>query len=264
MSLNRQQGSESTTLLGVTVLVTRPRAQSDSLCKQIENAGGKVIRFPVIDIVPVAVPVADSLEPDIVIYTSVNAVQYGVTVLTQFVPSATRQIAAIGQATARALQQAGVKVDILPNDEFTTEALLALPQMKNVSGKKITIVKGEGGRELMAGSLTSSGAIVSQLDVYRRVIPDINTDEVLQACLANRLDVILITSTNSLTNLFTLLGEHGRNCLQAASFIVISERIREACKPFQLKLPVQLAAGGSDAALMEALQNFVQRRTRDR
>lgn len=261
MALEHAQGpAPAKALPGTTVLVTRPRAQSESLCQRIQEAGGRPIRFPVIGIEPVQTSLPSISDiPDMLIYTSVNAVIYGVTLLTQPTFPVSCQVAAIGQATACALKSSGIDVDIVPDGEFTSEALLAHPQMNNVSGKKIMIVKGEGGRELLADSLGERGARVTHLDVYRRTVPNVNTDEVLQACADNCLDVILVTSTDGLTNLFALLGEQGRACLQGTPFIVISERIREACKPYKLTAPVYVSAGGSDEAILAALFSYVRK-----
>ena len=66
------------------------------------------------------------------------------------------EIAAIGQATARALARHGVAPALQPDYEFTSEALLALPRFQRVTGQHILIVRGEGGRELLAEGSSQS------------------------------------------------------------------------------------------------------------
>lgn len=257
MSSDQTQGpADSIALSNMKVLVTRPRDQAEPLCMLIESAGGVAIRFPVIEILPVVnrntQPV--SIPQDIVIYTSVNAVRYGASILLDRQDSSRLpQIIAIGQATARALSQLGVTVDLLPVNESSSEHLLSMPQMQDVSAKYVTIIKGEGGRELLADTLAARGAQVSTLNVYRRGLPDVNADSVLRICHEGILDAVVVTSIEGLSNLFMLLDEKGKACLQSTSFVVISERIKKVCAAYQISAPVIVSAGASDNAIIEAL-----------
>ena len=244
------------------MLVTRPSDQAESLCRLIEAAGGKAIRFPAIEISPLlhdertCVATTEQLtESDIVIFISANAVRFGVEMFKSVTPYSHRQVAAIGRATANALRQSEVLVDILPDKGFTSEALLAMPQMQDVAGKKVVIFKGEGGRELLTDTLSGRGARVSTLDVYRRLIPTVNIkhDDILQAWSHGGIDAVIVTSQEIMANLFTLLGEAGRDYLQHTPMVVISERLREASHQYQVLAPVVVAAEASDDAILAAL-----------
>lgn len=243
------------------MLVTRPRDQAEPLCRLIEAAGGKAIRFPAVEISPLyddhtcIAATAQLAESDIVIFISANAVRFGVKMLKSAMPYPQRQVAAIGRATANALRQSEVLVDILPDKCFTSEALLAMPQMQDVAGKKVVIFKGEGGRELLTGTLSDRGACVSTLDVYRRLIPTVNIkhDDVLQAWSHGGIDAVIVTSQEIMANLFTLLGEEGRDYLQHTPMVVISERLRQASLQYQVLAPVVVAEEASDDAILAAL-----------
>src|SRR5690606_34357786 len=164
-------------LTDATILVTRPAAQAESLCAQIERFGGRAMRFASIAIEPLAAP---PVEPcDLVVFVSVNAVEHGKHLLAN---AGAPRIAAIGKATAAALKAANIAVDCVPESGFTSEALLAHPQLKLEPGMRALIVRGSGGRELLQQTFADRGLIVQTREVYQRVCPtvDANTIEALE------------------------------------------------------------------------------------
>ena len=160
-----------TELQGVGVLVTRPRTQAVDLVAAIEQDGATAYCFPVIDISALdqtAVSAAASRlpNPDIVIFISRNAVEYGL----QYTSGS--KIAVIGPATAKAVAAAGHIVDIQPASGYDSEHLLAAAELQSVVGKEIRIIRGNTGRELLAKELTQRGANVSYLSVLPTTRPN--------------------------------------------------------------------------------------------
>lgn len=156
-------------LQGVGVLVTRPQHQADELSAAIEHEGGEAIRFPVIEIeAEDSAYVTRCLEslpsPDITIFISSNAVIYGL----PYLHGNQGAIVAIGPATKSAIESAGRQADVCPSAGYDSEHLLAEPALQDVSGKNIRIVRGDGGRELLANTLRERGASVDYLAVYRK------------------------------------------------------------------------------------------------
>ncbi len=152
---------------GFAVLVTRPVEQAESLCRLIEEGGGQAIRFPLLEIVPAAGDGAGAcrlrrLENlDWLIFVSVNAVRCAFELLgPQWLKGSAPKIAAVGQATARELVARGVAVDLKPKQQFNSESLLALPEWADVGGQRFLIIRGEGGRELLADALRQRGGVV--------------------------------------------------------------------------------------------------------
>ena len=157
-------------LKGYGVLVTRPEHQAGELAAAIEEAGGEAIRFPVIDIEPQnSADVNRCLEAlptaDITIFISTNAVIYGL----PYADGDETAIAAIGPSTKTAIESAGRQVDIFPAQGFDSEQLLTEAGLQDVAGKNIRIIRGDGGRELLAETLRERGATVDYLPVYRRL-----------------------------------------------------------------------------------------------
>jgi uroporphyrinogen-III synthase len=244
-------------LKDITVLVTRPAEQASKLCALIRAKGGEAIAFPtiVIEAVPIS-PTASMAEPDWLIFTSANAVRHGLS----FAPRGERtRIAAIGNATAAALAEHDVRVDAVPKGNATSESLLAHPAFANVAAQSALLVKGLGGRELLQDELTQRGARVSLLEVYRRAQPQTDAVGVAQLELrwrpdnADGIDIVTLTSIDTLDNLLVMLSDAGRALLISTPFVTPSQRIADAARAKQLRGQCVLSRGADDVALIGAI-----------
>ncbi|MDD1621961.1 MAG: uroporphyrinogen-III synthase [Methylococcaceae bacterium] len=247
-------------LNGARILVTRPAAQADKLCNLIELHEGKALRFPTLEIIEEH-PEPQSLEratlSDWLIFTSTNAVDFAIKAFGGKMPhSHKRQIAAVGQATATALRQAGWRVDCAPTTEFSSEGLLAEAPLKDVAGKICFIVRGVGGREKLAETLRSRGALVAYLEVYSRRRPEVDNSE-LTACLAARqLGATTITSAEALQNLLAMLDEAALVLLRMAPLVVVSDRIGQTAQQYGFK-QIAVSRQPTDAAILETLTTLL-------
>jgi len=220
-------------LSGVRVLVTRPKHQAENLSRLIEEQGGIAVRFPTLDIVPrdddeIKLSLAHLDKFQWVVFISVNAVNFALKANSGKIGrTKSVRFAAVGQATAQAMKMAGLPVDLMPENGFNSEALLAMPQLQQVKGQSFLIVRGEGGREQLATMLRSRGAEVNYLEVYKRIIPRIDSSPVMELLKQHRLDVITVTSVEALQNLSLMLGEKNNNKqLSLIPLVVVSDRIR--------------------------------------
>jgi uroporphyrinogen-III synthase len=247
-------------LTDLTVLVTRPAVQCAVLCEEIERQGGAAIAFPAVEIEPVAVQTTVSAgDYDLVVFVSVNAVEHGARQVTK---STRTRIAAIGRATAAALAAAELAADIVPDAGFTSEALLAHPQLQLTSGARVLIVRGEGGRELLRDTFMEHGMSVDTREVYRRVRPNVDAAKVaeVEARWSDEgIDVVTATSIETLQNLEALLTEHGRQLLSSTALLVPSRRIAAAAVSAGLRGEAIVAAGADDAAMIGALAQWRMR-----
>ena len=156
-------------LAGLTVIVTRPEKQAQSLCQQLQQVGANVVALPMLDIIPHSLSEQglDKLTvADIAIFTSINAVEY--TILQQVVIPASVQIACVGASTAQALAEHGYTADSVPQENYSSEGLLALPSLSKVENKTILIFSGVGGRTLLEDTLRERGAVVYKVATYER------------------------------------------------------------------------------------------------
>lgn len=224
----------SKVLSGVRVLVTRPKHQAENLSRLIEEQGGIAVRFPTLDIVPRD---DDAIKSDLanldrfqwVVFISVNAVNFALKANSGKIGyTESVRFAAVGKSTAQAMKMAGLPVDLMPENGYNSEALLAMPQLQQVEGQNFLIVRGEGGREQLATTLRSRGAAVNYLEVYKRIIPRIDSSPVMELLAQHRLDVITVTSAEALQNLSLMLGEKNNNnkLLSLIPLVVVSDRIR--------------------------------------
>jgi uroporphyrinogen-III synthase len=244
-------------LSGSTILVTRPAAQAESLCLHIERYGGMPIRFPTIAIERITAAVADVC--DLAVFVSANAVQYGAHLLA---PNASMRVAAIGKATAAALREAKMQVDYVPESGFTSEALLAHPDLKLAPGMRALIMRGEGGRELLQQSFERAGLTVQTREVYRRILPpiDIARRDAIEAGWAEEgVDMVILTSVTTLQHLLELLSDRGRALLKNANLLVISDRIGEVASAAGLRGEIIVAAGADDDSILGALARWRMR-----
>ncbi len=238
-------------LAGLNIVVTRPCAQAAQLAQHIEQAGGRVILFPLLEIRPAANPqhlrelVARLHEFNLAIFISPNAVRYGMEAIRAAgaLPAQPR-IATVGQGSAKALRDLGVQEVIAPRDKFDSEALLALPELQNVGGWRVVIFRGDGGRELLGDTLKARGATVEYAECYRREKPQQDAGSLLTADP----HAITVTSSEALGYLWDMLDDEAKQRLAAVPLFVPHERIAEAAKR-QGWREVIATAGGDDGLL---------------
>ncbi|MCB1862519.1 MAG: uroporphyrinogen-III synthase [Gammaproteobacteria bacterium] len=249
-------------LAGAGVLVTRAAHQADGLCKLIAEVEGRPLPLPALEISsprqtgPLRRLLADIERFDMAIFVSVNAVHWGLNYLSgRQLPEI--RIAAVGRATAHALTASGHSVAVVPRQGFDSEALLAAAELSAaaVTGKRIIIFRGEGGRELLGETLSRRGALVEYAEVYRRSCPA-PVGDLGRASWINHLDVVTATSNAILDNLFTLFGAAQRERLQRTPLVVISKRMRDYAHTLGCQ-QVVVAAGPDDRAIVEAICSWI-------
>ncbi len=255
--------AERLPLDGIGVLVTRPAGQADGLCAAIEDAGGRSIRFPTLEILePMdAQPllrVADRLDDfDMAIFVSPNAVTKAVPRILAGRGFPSRlQVAAIGMGTARELRRFGARVDVCPDRQFDSESLVELPQMMTLAGKNVVIFRGNGGRSFLGDTLTQRGARVDYVEAYRRARPDADIGPITGAWARGEIDVATFASGAACRNLFDMLGRLGQQWLQGTPIVVVSERMRQLATELGIEREPVLASGASDEAIVEALTRW--------
>ncbi|MGB5062793.1 MAG: uroporphyrinogen-III synthase, partial [Candidatus Competibacter sp.] len=140
-----------------------------------------------------------------------------------------------------------------PAGDFSSEGLLALPQLRAVTGRRIAIVCGEDGRELLVETLTARGARVDRAEVYRRERPAVGSIETLLARWKyGEIGAVTITSGENLRNLFDMLGVAGQDYLCDTPLIVVSTRIRQIAAEYGCR-HLLLARDAGDDAIVAAL-----------
>ena len=249
-------------LHGVRVLVTRPEPAAGRLADAFTGEGAEVFRVPALAIAQVEDPgsaerLRDRLaDVSTVMFTSVNAVEG----LFNLMPDAERnrlpqEVLAVGRATARALRLRGVTGVHTPSGRSDSEGLLACPQLaaRRVAGRLVAVVKGEGGRELLARELSSRGAEVLEANVYRRRTPE-RIAEMLGE-VRESIDVVTATSAETLENLLDA-APWTASWLARRLVVTVSERVAGIARARKLSR-IAVACGADAASIVEATARAV-------
>lgn len=160
----------------------------------------------------------------------------------------------VGAATARILLQQHACV-YHPAQGDDSEALLALPHLQQTLTEKaprVLIVRGEGGRELLAERLRGQGAEVDYLPLYRRVLPDYPPATLIQRVRAERLNALVVSSGQGFVHLRELAGEDWDELARLPLFVP-SPRVAEQARAAGAHHVVD-CRGANAAALLAALQ----------
>ena len=283
--------SPSSTLLPLArlgVLVTRPEAQATLLCELLEAQGAKIYRLPAFEIRPLeaassqsataprAAPAprdtagtplgaANAIDDlalfDLVIFTSSNAVKFGAHLLAptsalQASHAHTLKLAALGPATARALADKGFHHSIEPQGTYDSEGLLAHPEIAQLKSAKILIIKGRGGRELLAQELQARGLQVAVAEVYQRIVatPDETTlNTVLENFATDAIQVVIANSLETVQALLKFATPALTLAFNAVHWLVPSQRVADAARKLGLQAPLSIAASASDHDLVAAI-----------
>jgi len=240
-------------LQACSVVLTRPVRQSERLARLIREAGGEPILFPALaiepplDTAPVKTLLARVVEFDIVVFISPNAVEQAFHLAEQPLPAGP-QIAAIGEGTGSALRERGVADVLTPKGAGDTEALLAQPQLSQLSGARVLIVRGEGGRELLAEQLRARGAQVTYAECYRRTRPPAHATQLLDRWDRGEVHAVSAMSGETLNNFWHIVGERGQALFRCTPLFVPHANIAERAARLGLT-EVAITPPGEDGLL---------------
>jgi uroporphyrinogen-III synthase len=248
----------SAQLQGLRVLVTRSASQASVLARKIGAAGGEAVLLPGIEIeeksaTEIHAGFAAAADADLLVFVSPNAARIALAALANaaMLPAHAR-VAAVGAGTARELKKQGVREIIVPRLGSDTEALLECPEIEALGpGTRAVIVRGEGGRELLARTLRSRGIDVSFIECYRRLRPARDAAALRPLWQDGAFAAWTATSAEIVDNLFNLAGEEGRTWLLGAPLFVTHPRI--AGRAFALGVRTVFVSGPGDAGLLDGI-----------
>ncbi|MFZ0732049.1 MAG: uroporphyrinogen-III synthase [Candidatus Sulfotelmatobacter sp.] len=226
-----QKEQEDRPLTGVRVLVGRARHQAGALSSELRRLGAEVIEIPFIEIrrprsyKPLDSALKNIANYDWLILTSVNGVE-ALFSRWERLHQGTRgkarrekgisgigaerlQIAAIGPATKKAIEQRGVQVDVMPK-EYVAESVVSSLSSK-VKGKRLLLVRAKIARDVIPRELRKAGAQIDVVEAYESIVPAASRAR-LRAVMKNpkrRPQVVTFTSSSTVRNFVALLGADG-------------------------------------------------------
>jgi uroporphyrinogen-III synthase len=263
-------------LSGIRVLVGRARHQAGALSTELRNRGAIVIEIPFIEIrkpksfKPLDAALKSLSTYDWLVLTSVNGVEAMWERLDKLRLPASNltglRVAAIGPATKKAIEQRGMRVDVVPN-EYVAESVVRSLKSK-VRGKRVLLVRAKVARDVIPRELRKAGAHVDVVEAYETVVPKSSRTR-LRAALKNpqkRPHVVTFTSSSTVRNFVELLGaksEARRKQLAGIRMASIGPVTSATLREFGL--PVDIAAKQfTIPGLIEAIVGAVAGRTKSR
>lgn len=220
--LNLTQTDETAlSLRGKTVMVTRPRAQSKEITDMLERVGATVIHCPTIEIIepdnwaPLDAAIEKIDTYDWIVFTSANGPEFFFRRLAERRKDGTESIArltvcAIGPATAKAIESAGVHVNVTATDSKAEGALRAIIEHaggeEKILGLRLLMPRARIAREVLPSELTRLGAQVDDVETYQTVKPDVKAGSIVRLFAEGRIDAITFTSSSTISNFAQLVG----------------------------------------------------------
>ena len=246
----------------MSILVTRPSPAGEQLVSRLRALGQVAWSFPLIEFSPgrelplLAGHLAALRADDMLFALSQHAVAFAHARLQQEGqrwPDAPRYFA-IGRTTALALHTESGKEIRYPLDRETSEVLLQLPELQTVVGKRILILRGNGGRELLGDTLRERGAEVTFCECYQRCNKYYDGAEEAMRWQSRGVTTLVVTSGEMLQHLWSLIPQWYReNWLLRCRLLVVSERLANLARELGWQ-DIRIADNADNDALLRALQ----------
>lgn len=239
---------DSRPLFGKGVLVTRAADQAGEFSSLLAARGARIYECPTIELVPVG----ESAELDVAIrslgsygwtiFTSANAVHFFFARLHAMGLDSRAfcrcRVCAVGPRTAAALSSHGIHPDLVPTD-YKAEGVIDAFTCQGMNGERVLFPKADRARDVIPEGLKKLGAVVTSPVLYRNVTPDIIPAAILQALEERRIDCITFTSSSTVTNLASILGDNRMlHLLEGTTIAAIGPITARTCR--ELGLPVHI------------------------
>ena len=236
-----------------TAVLTRTEADSQRLSSLLQGSGIASVVWPLISISPIPdeeqVAVPELAAGGCCIFISANAVRFGLPQLAAGLDQTPAiKVLAVGRKTQETLAASGIEA-IAP-EQPDSEGLLALPMLSGSVIPDTVIVKGEGGRELLATELRRRGGQVKEWSCYRRCWPQADPG------LLNRLGGPLVFQASSgeiLQRLSQLLAGSEKQYLLQSPVIVPSDRVARLAEDLGWDRVIR-AQDASDQGFLNAIK----------
>jgi uroporphyrinogen-III synthase len=259
-------------LQGQVILNTRPAHQQSELTQMLEADGARVLGFPVIDIQPVEIGAEQRRlareigDYDILLFVSRNAVEGAFRFIDAARLPASLRLGVIGAATRTALQKAlaagPLDIDdcLVAGEPYNSEALLEAPALQRVEGRRVLILRGQQGRNLLGDELQRRGARVDYAEVYRRALPA-DAASTFNRLVADAMPtLVVLTSAEGMHNLMELVDARAARALRLTPWLLISERMRESALKLGHNATVLIAHSASDNGIRRTICEWAKPR----
>jgi uroporphyrinogen III methyltransferase/synthase len=259
---------EGRPLFGKTILVTRAREQASDFRALLEERGARCLEFPTIQVVPPSSwePLDRALQTidryQWVIFTSVNGVRFlfqRLEALGEDVRTLRGiRLGAIGPKTAAALEERGLRLDLVPS-EYRAEAVIDALGEADIRGRRFLLPRAAKARELLPEKLVEMGGEVDVVTAYETVRPSGNTEEVRRLLREGAIHCITFTSSSTVDNFIAMVGvDHLPSLVEKTVVACIGPITAETARSHGLTveiIPDEYTIEALTAALVAHFQN---------
>jgi len=253
---------EQRPLFGKRIVVTRATQQAPVLSEKLRELGADVIEMPAtqiarLDLAPLRAAIDTISDRDWLIFTSQNGVAiFWEQLLGRGKDSralAGLKIAAVGPATAGALLEHGITVDVIPQ-RFVAEGLLEIMRARDdVAGSRVLYVTAEGARDLLPAGLREIGANLMVIEAYRSIPDGAGVEKLARAIEAGKVDLATFTSGSAVRGYLDAVGEELALGVPAAS---IGPQTSEALREVGIEVKVEAEESTIDGLVATVLRAF--------
>ncbi|WNN44151.1 MULTISPECIES: uroporphyrinogen-III synthase [Winslowiella] len=246
----------------MTILVTRPSPAAEELVSRLRALGQVAWSLPLIEFTPgrdldrLPQLLSQLSAGDLLFILSQHAIHYAQPIISQHELTwpASLDYYAIGRTTALLMHTvSGLPVEY-PHQRETSEVLIQLPALMQVAGKRALILRGNGGRELLAETLTERGAEVTFCECYQRCAKVYDGLNEGRRWRDRGIDTLVVTSGEMLQQLYSLFPDIDRQeWLLRCRLVVVSERLATLAREFGWQ-DITVADGADNDALLRSLQ----------
>ena len=239
------------------IAITRPSGKGEQLKVQLEQHQIAYLHTPVLSLTSITLD-AQQLAPldnaDVIIFISQDAVQS----LAEQYPTlpAHAKLFAVGEQTAQTIETHFSRKADFPEQQ-DSEGLLSLKALQDLDAKQCVIVKGKGGRTLIATTCKSRGAILNQCVVYERAALEETADSWLDHWREQQITAIVLSSNAAIDAVFNTQSEQHLGWLKQRDFYLVGQRSCDYLQQeYQIaETQIYLADGASDDAVFSCIKS---------
>ncbi len=236
------------------VVVTRALAPHDPFVERLRAAGAEIVLFPTIAIAPAAdggaaleKAAAEASTYDWIVFSSENAVDRFLGALRDVRALGSARVAAIGSATAAALEARGIVPDLVPL-RFVDEALLDAFVPPSGVGR-VLLPRAQIARDVLPEGLRALGWHVEVVEAYRTVRPEPSDDALSGLDGAH---AVTFLSSSAVEGFLDLAGRERMPEVVVAIGPVTSATLRAAAIPVTVEATEHSGSGVVDALVAHA------------
>ena len=206
------KSTSTQSLAGRRIVVTRPREQAVEWRRKLESLGATVIELPLIQVKKdvnldtLAEVLGGFGSYEWVIFTSVNGVKFFFEefrrVHDDIRAFGLARIAAVGEATAAAIRDLHLRVELQPKKASGEELAKELIARESMDSAKVLVITGNQNREILVQKLEEDRAIVDCLPVYKTEETDLAKDPIAGDFRAKGADAMLFASPSAVQSFF--------------------------------------------------------------